>query len=92
MKPLTLLLILKKINKKKLFVEFIYHFRNIYKFFTQHNFDKNIRLYNSSLLKYGYTTLVEAGVMNDVEKFKTIEKYINNLCAVIIGLHMIMEK
>ena len=52
--------------------------KKIYKFSTQHNFDKNIRLYNSSLLEYGYTTLVEAGVMNDVEKFKTIEKYINN--------------
>ena len=45
---------------------------------TPPNFDKNIHRYNSRLLKYGYTTLVEAGAMNDVEKFKTIEKYINN--------------
>ena len=42
------------------------------------NFDQNIRLYNSKLLKYGYTTLVEAGALNDVSKFKTIKKYINN--------------
>ena len=52
--------------------------KKIYKSTTHHNFDKNIRLYNSRLLKYGYTTLVEAGAMNDVEKFKTIQKYINN--------------
>ena len=52
--------------------------KKIYKSTTHHNFDKNIRLYNSRLLKYGYTTLVEAGAMNDVGKFKTIQKYINN--------------
>ena len=52
--------------------------KKIYKSTTHHNFDKNIRLYNLRLLKYGYTTLVEAGAMNDVGKFKTIQKYINN--------------
>ena len=52
--------------------------KKIYKSSTNYNFDKNIHRYNSRLLKYGYTTLVEAGAMNDVEKFKTIEKYINN--------------
>ena len=52
--------------------------KKISKLSTQDNFDQNIRLYNSKLLKYGYTTLVEAGALNDVSKFKTIKKYINN--------------
>jgi hypothetical protein len=52
--------------------------KKIYKLSTQDNFDQNIHLYNSILLKYGYTTLVEAGALNDIEKFETIKKYINN--------------
>ena len=48
------------------------------KILKQDNFDQNINLYNSILLKYGYTTLVEAGALNNIEKFKTIKKYINN--------------
>ena len=52
--------------------------KKIYRFSTQNNFDKNIRSYNSTLLKYGYTTLVEAGALNSVVKFKKIQKYINN--------------
>ena len=52
--------------------------QKLYKLSTQDNFDQNINLYNSILLKYGYTTLVEAGALNNIEKFKTIKKYINN--------------
>ena len=52
--------------------------KRINKLSTQYNFEQNIDLYNLKLLKYGYTTLVEAGVLNDMGKFNTIKKYINN--------------
>lgn len=52
--------------------------KKINEFSEQKNFNTNISLYNSKLLEYGYTTLVEAGALNSVDKFEKIRKYINS--------------
>ena len=43
----------------------------------QSNFKDNVEKYNKLLMKYGYTTIVDAGVNNDISKFNTYKNLIN---------------
>ena len=42
----------------------------------QSNFKDNVKKYNKMLIKYGYTTIVDAGVNNDISKFNTYKNLI----------------
>jgi len=84
-----------KLNIKNL--EYPINSMEIHKKFSDlssENFDYNLKIYNSNLIKFGYTTIVDAGASNDILKFKKYQELKSakslspNICFMIGSNHI----
>ena len=61
---------------------------------SSEDFNNNTKIYNRNLIKFGYTTIVDAGASNDISKFNKYkelksEKYLSpNICYMVGSNHI----